>query len=516
MADPTSPRTTHPRRVRFLAILAILALVFAACGSDSDSATSADSGGDSSANVDDVGASENFGEASRDLEVTDEAADAMDDDAGAPAETIAPEESTSAEGDTADGSTIGSSGGTPPPLNTQQLGREIIFTATISVGVDDVAVAGAEATDIISDIGGFVFGQNTQGGAEPTSTITFKVRPEDFSEALERLGGIGELRNQTVTTDDVTERVVDLQSRIDVAELGVNRLREAMENTTTLTDFAELENLLLSRESDLEVMRGQLRTLRDRIDLATITLTLHQDRVVNSINLFFTVYEGHDDGVSCPGAPANEIEFEPGDEITLCFESQNAGDQPLSDINVTETVLGLDGEDLVTIFGETDSLQPGQTVIQAYELTAERDRPLRVSVTATPTDGVSSEAAGPAVRSQGTPVIRVNEDAVDPGFSDGFDAATDLLKALWLIIVVLVGFIIPLLVLLPFLWLAWFVIRRFNRNRAERAAERHERALEMQRANTPPPPSPTTDGDREHSQAGGSEDRTAETESDGD
>ena len=367
------------------------------------------------------------------------------------------EESSAADNDT------GSGGGTPPPLNTQQLGREIIFTATINVGVDDVAVAGTQATDIITDIGGFVFGQNTVGGAEPRSTITFKVRPEDFSEALSRLGGIGELRNQTVTTDDVTERVVDLNSRIEVAELGVNRLREAMENTTTLTDFAELEGLLLSRESDLEVMRGQLRTLRDRIDLATITLTLEQDRVVNSIDLFFTVYEGHDDGLSCPGRGANEVLFEPGDEITLCFESRNSGDQPLSNIAITETVLGLDNDDLFTVFGETEALQPGQTVIQGYELTAERDRPLRVSVTATPTDGVSDEPAGPAVRAQGTPALRVNEDAVDPGFGDGFDAATSLLKQLWIIIRVLVGFIIPLLILLPIFWILWIAVRRLGR-----------------------------------------------------
>ncbi len=484
MADPTSSQTSHPFRLRFLAILAVLALILAACGSDSDEAASTDSASD---------VSENFGEISRDLDTSGAEDATASATTSAPADTEAPAAvQDDSEADSDDGNAIGSGAGTPPPLNTQQLGREIIFTATISVGVDDVAVAGAQATDIINDIGGFVFGQNTQGGAEPSSTITFKVRPEDFSIALERLGGIGELRNQTVTTDDVTERVVDLNSRIDVAQLGVNRLREAMESTTTLTDFAELEGLLLSRESDLEVMRGQLRTIRDRVDLATITLTLQQDRVVNSINLLFSVYEGHDDGISCPGRASNDVVFEPGDEVTLCFESQNSGDQTLTDVNVTETVLDLEGSDLITVFGETDALQPGQSVIQAYELTAERDRPLRLSVTATPTDGVSAEAAGPAVRAQGTPLIRVNEDAVDPGFGDGFDAATGLLAGLWVIVRVIVGFIIPLLILLPLLWLAWFAIRRLTKARADRAAERHVRALEMQRASSPPPPPATT------------------------
>jgi len=471
MAYPTSTQHLQPRWLRFLAILTTLGLILAACGSDSADTTASAT----------TGASFDSGDSG-----SEQSNDVATDDS-APAATIAPED-TSAEADSDDSETLGAGGGTPPPLNTQQLGREIIFTATINVGVDDVADAGTQATDIINDIGGFVFGQNTQGGAEPRSTITFKVRPQDFSEALERLGGIGELRNQTVSTDDVTERVVDLNSRIEVAELGVNRLREAMENTTTLTDFAELEGLLLSRESDLEVMRGQLRTIRDRIDLATITLTLEQDRVVNSINLFFTLYEGHDGGTSCPGRPANETLFEPGDKVTLCFESGNGGDQTLTDVNVTETVLGLDGDNLITVFGDSDALQPGQVVIQAFELEAERERLLRLSVTATPTNGITSEPAGPVVRAQGTPVIRVDEDAVSPGFSDGFDAASNLLKLLATFVLVMAGFVVPLLVLLPLLWLAWFVIRRFRNTRQDREAQRLEQAAEINQANTPPPP----------------------------
>lgn len=471
MADPTFHSTRRPLRWRLLAVLVAFGLALAACGADNDTASA----------VEDAA-----------FDAVDAGADAME----APADQAMGESEASGDFDDAaladsDSNAIGSGGGTPPPLNTAQLGREIIFTATINVGVDDVAAAGTQATDIINDIGGFVFGQNTQGGAEPQSTITFKVRPEDFSEALDRLGGIGELRNQTVSTDDVTERVVDLTSRIEVADLGVQRLREAMENTTTLTDFAELEQLLLIRESDLEVMRGQLRTIRDRIDLATITLTLEQDRVTNSVELFFTVYEGHDDGAACPGQQPNQVTFEPGDDVTLCFETLNNGDQALSDITVTETVLEIDGTDeLITVFGETDDLQPGQSVVQAYELTADRQRALRVSVTATPTDGVSTEPAGPAVRAQGTPVLRVDEDAVDPGFGDGFDAATELLKNLWTVVKVLAGFVIPLLVLVPFLWIAWALLSRLRAARAERAEERHQRMLAEHAANTPPPPSP--------------------------
>ena len=363
------------------------------------------------------------------------------------------------------------------------LGREIIFTATVSIGVDDVAASGVEATRIIEDLDGFVFGQQSQGGAQPTTELVFKVRPSDFATALDRLGGIGELRNQSVTTDDVTERVVDLESRIQTTELGVERLRAAMEGTTNLEDFARLEEQLLNRESDLEVLKGTLRTLRDQIDLATITLILQQDRVDNRIEVGFTIYEGHDGGVACPGNGANA--FEPGDDITLCIEAINLGDQPLTNLNVTDTVLEIESiNDLTVVFGDPDDVQPGQSVMLAFEHEADRNVNLRLNVTATPTDGTSTDAAGPAVRTQTSPTIRVDEDAVDPGFGDGFGAAVSVLAGLWTIVKVLAGFIIPLLVLLPILWLIWSGIKRARQSRRAKVEERR-------RANQPPPPRPT-------------------------
>ena len=154
--------------------------------------------------------------------------------------------------------------------------------------------------------------------------------------------------------------------------------------------------------------------------------------------------------------------------------------------------LGIDGAgDLITVFGDVDDLQPGQSVIQAYELTGERDRPLRLSVTAVPTDGTSDEPAGPAVRANGTPVIRIDEDAVDAGFGEGFDAAVGLLAGLWQLIRILTGFIIPLLVLVPFAWLSFVGLRSARNARRAAQAERIAAQRAAATVSTPPPPKRT-------------------------
>ena len=469
-------RLTKPRS-RVWALLMVLVLLAAAC-SGSDAVT------DAAAEVADAVSGDDSGD---EVEAMED--DAMEDDEASFDEdsaevVVAAQGNDDSDGGPAAGDQASDplgSGGTVDAPDTATLGREIIFAARLSVEVDNVAVAGAEATQIISDIGGFVFGQETSGGNEPRSEITFKVLPADFSEALESLGGIGELRNQSISTDDVTERVVDLNSRIEVAELGVERLRETLEETTGLNNFARVEELLLQREEDLAVMRGQLRTLRDQIDLSTITLVLVQDRVENSLSLQVSAYEGRDNGARCPANNLGDQRFEPGDEITLCFLTRNDGEQTLRDVTVTETALAIEGnDDLITVFGE-DELRPGQTFVQAVEIDVDRDLFLRIGATGVPTDGVSDEQAAPLVNAEQSPEIRVNEVEVDPGFGDGFGAGVGLLAGIWGVITIVAGFLIPLLVFVPFLLLAWFGVRR---SRANNAAKRQARI----EASMPSPP----------------------------
>ena len=151
------------------------------------------------------------------------------------------------------------------------------------------------------------------------------------------MGSIGEIRTQNVTADDVTERVVDLESRISTAEASVERLKGFLEEATDIETIAELEAQLLQRETDLETMRGSLRTLQDRVDLATIYLTLTEALAFPDLQLIVSGFPGHDDGISCPAE--GRIRVEEGEDATVCFEIINcrtirvqvlSGPKPLS------------------------------------------------------------------------------------------------------------------------------------------------------------------------------------------
>lgn len=477
-------RGSRVRRFGLLALLFALLLLASACGASDDTESGEDSGSEESSEAAFASAEE-----SEDLAGggTDDDASgrlsAGDEEAMADEEVEAAEESDESAADDSEGP-LGA-GGTRVTPTASDLGRKLIFTAVVNVEVEDVAAASAEATSIIESMGGFLFGQNTIGGSQATSELVFKVLPDDFNRALEQLGTVGELRNQSVTTDDVTERIVDLGSRIEVADLGVARLRAALEGAPTLEDYAEIERLLLDRESNLEVMRGQLRTLEDRVDLSTITLILTQDRVENSVEVQISSYDGHDDGTSCPGQQQNSVEA--GSDVTICFDIVNVGDQTLTQIALTDTVLDINAEtELTEVFGSLEELAPGQSALVAFETTPERSLRMRTRVVAIPTDGVSPDQVGPSVSSRIDYDIRTFEPDRDPGFGDGFSTAVDILSALWVAFIVALGFLIPLLILLPFIWLAWMGIKAVGRRRPPRSTP----PTAGPNGHQPPPPAP--------------------------
>lgn len=344
----------------------------------------------------------------------------------------------------------------PVAYRTSNIGRDIIFTADMVVAVSDVASANAEATRIVGRLGGFLFAQQSNGSPEPRSTLTFKVDPEVFHIALEELGSIGEVRTQNVSASDVTDRIVDLESQIATSAASVERLRALLAEATDIKEVVALEAELVARETQLESLRGQHRTLQDQVALATIVLAITEAASTPDLAVLMTAYPGHDQGSGCPGVH-DGIDIDQDGPATICYEIVNVGDTYLADLEVRDPVLDLEIAEMVVVFGDLDELlEPGDSLLLAAEITVERDLRTQTTVTAVPVNEDGTPISGPSASRTATYFV----DAVDPGgiatFSEGLEASWNWLVSFGQVLLLLAG------ALLPFVWvplLVWFVWR---------------------------------------------------------
>jgi hypothetical protein len=402
------------------------------------------------------------GDKSADLNTFEEIGQPLDGGGFAPETTTtmaAETEAPSAGDERSSLNALGSGGVEPVVFQTSGFGRDIIFTADLTVAVPDVATAGEEATRQIQLLGGFLFGQRTTGEPNPMSILTFKVSPDDFQEALDRLGSIGDLRTQNVSADDVTERIVDVQSRINTAEASVERLRSLLEAAVDIKTIVELENELLQRETQLETMRGSLRTLEDQVALASIVLTITEAESRPAVSLNVTTYPGQDGGLSCPGSSG--ITVDQASEVTVCFEIFNVGDTLLTDFELRDPVLDVEFDDLIVIFGDPGApMEPGESIVLATETVAERSLRTQTTVTATP---VNEDGDVLSTRKAANTVTMFIQ-AVDPGgiptFAEGLQASWGLLVDLAQVLILFAGALIPFFWVPILLWLGWRFIKR--------------------------------------------------------
>ncbi|MFG2812851.1 DUF4349 domain-containing protein [Streptomyces sp. NPDC048410] len=157
-----------------------------------------------------------------------------------------------------------------------RLAPSVIRTASLEVEVRDVPGALAKARQVTEDAGGYVGEESTDrddDGGERTRVV-LRVPSERYAEVLGSLQGTGKLLRRTARAQDVTDQVVDVDSRIKSQRASVARVRELMDRAEKLTDVVALEGELSSREADLEALLAQQASLKDRTGLATITLSL--------------------------------------------------------------------------------------------------------------------------------------------------------------------------------------------------------------------------------------------------
>jgi hypothetical protein len=182
-------------------------------------------------------------------------------------------EAVAGPADPADADAAGGSGVALPAGAPLQTGRSIIATARTELEVDEATAAARQAVEVATAAGGFLAQQEARP-AEGLVSLTVRVPTEAFDDVLGRLEDLGEVVAQTVDTEDVTEQVVDLESRIASARVSVTRVRELLEGSGDVVQLATVEGELARREADLEALLGRQRVLDDQVALATIHLDL--------------------------------------------------------------------------------------------------------------------------------------------------------------------------------------------------------------------------------------------------
>ena len=172
---------------------------------------------------------------------------------------------------------------TPPPAPPEAktatwlevVGRQIIYTAHLSLRVESVDAAVDQIKQMAEASGGYVADASISHVDERKyGRITIRVPQESFYQIISQIEALGTLESKDVNAEYVTEQYIDLKARLSNLQRQEQRLLEILDMCTTVKEILEVEEQLERVRGEIERITGQLRYLERRVEYSTITVYL--------------------------------------------------------------------------------------------------------------------------------------------------------------------------------------------------------------------------------------------------
>jgi anti-sigma factor RsiW len=163
---------------------------------------------------------------------------------------------------------------TPAP---ELANRKLIRNATVELEIVSFDDAVQKITAFANEDRGYVATTNSQKQANGKlrGQVIVKVLPDNLDRLLQKLRGLGELKNQTLGTEDVTKAYFDTDARLKNAHVMEQRLIDMLSTKTgKVSDLLQVEKELGRVREEIEKMQGDLKYWDSQVQFATVTISL--------------------------------------------------------------------------------------------------------------------------------------------------------------------------------------------------------------------------------------------------
>ncbi len=157
--------------------------------------------------------------------------------------------------------------------------RKLIRNATAELEIVSFEEAVQKITAFATEEKGYLATSSSekQANGKLSGEVVVKVLPESLDRFLQKLRGIGELKNQALTTEDVTKAYFDTESRLKNARLMEQRLIEILKTKSKdVADLLAVEKELGRVREEIEKMQGELKFMDSQVQFATVTIQLSE------------------------------------------------------------------------------------------------------------------------------------------------------------------------------------------------------------------------------------------------
>jgi hypothetical protein len=158
-----------------------------------------------------------------------------------------------------------------PSANFPDAERKLVKRANISIRVDNLSAADDSVTAMLKKYDAYAASTNIE---ENSRYYSLRVPANYYDIFLAETGNMGRLINRYENTEDVTLRYYDLEGRLTTKKELLKTYQAYLGKAKTIEEILSVEARISELQYDIEGTGIQFRNLANRIDYATIDLSL--------------------------------------------------------------------------------------------------------------------------------------------------------------------------------------------------------------------------------------------------
>jgi hypothetical protein len=163
------------------------------------------------------------------------------------------------------------------PTPGVQRSPQLVKNASLTLELANVDEAIASIAEILTRYQGDLLqlsDQESQSAMPRQVTLQLRVPQGNLDAVLDALRALGTVENQSITAEDVSNQLVDLQARIRNLRKSEDSLLEIMERSGSIAEVLEVSRELSTIREAIERHEAQRQTLQNRVTYSTVSLTL--------------------------------------------------------------------------------------------------------------------------------------------------------------------------------------------------------------------------------------------------
>jgi hypothetical protein len=171
------------------------------------------------------------------------------------------------------------------PVDAVQTDQMMIWTGSITLEICNLTNASNVIAAETKAAGGYVESSSYDDGNDyydagaPSITLKLRIPSGKLEEVLDSLEGMGKVTAKNMSSEDITERYVDIQARLQTNKELRDRLKKLLDKAVDVKDVLAIEKEFNRIQADIDSMEARLKSMKGKVDYASLTVRIKVQQV---------------------------------------------------------------------------------------------------------------------------------------------------------------------------------------------------------------------------------------------